>query len=64
MREGVLKALCLEVAKGDLAGERFQELWIESGVPLDGEEFEIMNQLIIQSEEKSNAILKNRRLVH
>ena len=64
MREGVLKALCLEVAKGDLAGERFQELWIESGVPLDGEEFEIMNRLIIKAEEKGNGLQSNRRSLH
>ncbi len=64
MREGVLKALCLEVAKGDLVGERFQELWIESGVPLEGDEFEIMNQLMVKAEERKNAILNNRRWLH
>ena len=64
MREGVLKALCLEVAKGDFAGERFQELWIESGVPLDGEEFEIMNRLIVKAEEKGNTLQNSRRSLH
>ncbi len=51
MREGILLELCLEVAKGDVASERFRDLWIESGIPLEGDEFEVANRILVHAHE-------------
>jgi hypothetical protein len=49
--EKVLKALCVEIASGDLGPERFNRLWIESGIPLEGFEFEIANLILAKAQE-------------
>lgn len=38
--------LCVEVASGDIGSERFNRLWIETGIPLEGLEFEIANLIL------------------
>lgn len=64
MREGILLELCLEVAKGDLASPRFRELWIESGVNLEGEEFEIANRILVKAHEIGSETPWKGRLLH
>jgi hypothetical protein len=64
MREGLLMELCLEVAKGDLASERFRDLWIESGINLDGEEFEIANRILVRAQEMGIEIPWKGRSLH
>lgn len=64
MRQGILLELCLEVIKGDIASDRFKELWIESGVPLEGEEFEVANQILMKAQERGTEISKKVRSVH
>jgi hypothetical protein len=56
MREGILMELCLEVVKGDIASNRFRELWIESGVPLEGDEFEVANRILVRAHEMGSEI--------
>ncbi len=56
MREGILLQLCVEMAKGDVASERFRELWLESGVALEGSEFEVANQILIKAYELGSEI--------
>ena len=64
MRETILLELCLEVAKGDLASPRFHELWMESGINLEGDEFEIANRILVHAHEIGSEIGCTRRLVH
>lgn len=45
----VFKELCVEIASGDIGSERFSRLWIESGIPLEGQEFDIANQLLARN---------------
>ena len=47
--EKVLKALCVEIASGDIGTERFNRLWIESGIPLEGFEFEVANFILAKA---------------
>lgn len=41
-----LKALCMEVIKGDVDGERFAWLLIETGVNIDSYEWDVANDLL------------------
>lgn len=56
MREELFMQLCLEMAKGDVASQRFRELWIESGVSLEGAEFDVANQLLVKAYELGSDI--------
>ena len=57
------RELCVEVASGDIGSERFNRLWIETGIPLEGTEFEIANLILAKSPENfSDEILRNRTL--
>ncbi len=47
--EKVLKELCVEIASGDIGTERFNRLWIESGIPLEGFEFEVANLILAKA---------------
>jgi hypothetical protein len=41
-----LKALCMEVIKGDVDSERFAWLLIETGVNIDSHEWDVANDLL------------------
>ncbi len=56
MKEELLIQLCLEMVKSDVASERFRELWIESGVALEGAEFEVANQILVKAYEMGSEI--------
>lgn len=45
-----LKALCLEVLGGDVDSERFAWLLIETGINVEGYEFEVANNLLKQGD--------------
>ena len=47
----LFKDLCVEVASGDIGSERFNRLWIESGIPLEGTEFEVANLILAKAQE-------------
>jgi len=44
-------ALCIEIAKGDIGGERFNQLLLETGVYLDDVEWEYANRLLGKSDQ-------------
>ena len=46
-----LKALCLEVLDGDVDGEKFAHLLIETGVNIDSFEWEVANKLLEKGEQ-------------
>ena len=48
--ERALRALCIEIAKGDIGGERFNRLLVEAGVYLDEVEWEYANRLLGRSD--------------
>lgn len=50
-QERVLRELCVEIAKGDIGGDRFTSLLLEIGVCLDDVEWEAANRLIGRSEQ-------------
>ena len=49
--ERILMALCIEIAKGDIGGERFNQLLLETGVYLDDVEWEYANRLLGRSDQ-------------
>ena len=49
--ERVLMDLCIEIAKGDIGGDRFNPLLREAGVYLDDVEWEFANRLLGRSDQ-------------
>ncbi len=47
----LFKDLCVEIASGDIGTERFNRLWIQSGIPLEGTEFEVANMILTKVQE-------------
>ena len=62
--EKVLKELCVEIASGDIGTERFNRLWIESGIPLEGFEFEVANLILAKAQDTLPQEVKNERTMH
>ena len=62
--EKVLKDLCVEIASGDIGTERFNRLWIESGIPLEGFEFEIANLILVKAQDTLPEEVKYERTMH
>lgn len=60
----VLKELCVEIASGDIGTERFNRLWIESGIPLEGSEFEVANIILTKAQESNCEDSLDRRTFH
>lgn len=60
----VLKELCVEIASGDIGSERFNQLWIESGIPLEGSEFEVANLILTKAQESNCESALPRRKFH
>lgn len=46
-----LKEMCLEILAGDVDGERFAKLLIETGIHVDTFEWDIVNKLLNQGDE-------------
>ena len=60
----ILKELCLELAEKGVQTDRFTQLWIESGVLLDGEEFEIANRILKQHGETDDLSCRLKSTLH
>jgi hypothetical protein len=60
----VLKELCVEVASGDIGTERFNQLWIQSGIPLEGLEFEVANLILAKAQETTVEEAVSERTKH
>ncbi len=60
----LLRELCLEVANGDIGSENFNRLWIEAGIPLEGQEFEVANLILAKVPELSLEELQKKRTYH
>ncbi|MCC6273073.1 MAG: hypothetical protein IT572_06365 [Deltaproteobacteria bacterium] len=60
----VLKELCVEIASGDIGTERFNRLWIESGIPLEGSEFEVANIILTKAQESNGEGGLDKRSIH
>jgi len=60
----VLKELCVEIASGDIGSERFNRLWIESGIPLEGSEFEVANMILTKAQESIGEAAIDSRTLH
>ncbi len=52
-----LKALCMEILNGDVDGDRFSSLLIETGINIDSYEWDVANKLLEKGEE-INALKK------
>ncbi len=55
-QERVLRDLCIEIAKGQIGGGRFNRLLIESGVFLDDREWEMANKLLGLSDQVTQSM--------
>lgn len=55
-RERALLDLCLEIARGNIGGERFNQLLLETGIYLDEWEWEQANRLLGQSDQMLSMI--------
>lgn len=49
-RERVFRDLCIEIAKGQIGGERFNALLLQTGICLDDREWDTANKLLGRSE--------------
>lgn len=50
-QERILRDLCIEIAKGDIGGHRFNQLLLETGILLDDLEWEAANRLLGKSDQ-------------
>lgn len=50
-QDQALRALCIEIARGDIGGDRFTQLLLEAGVYLDDVEWEFANRLLGRSDQ-------------
>jgi len=57
--ERTLRELCIEIAKGEIRGQRFNHLLLESGIYLDEKEWEAANRLLGKSDQFSLLIDSN-----
>ncbi len=51
--ERLIRELCCEVALQGMHTNRFNELWMASGVRLEGEEFDILQKVMNRSKEET-----------
>ena len=49
--EKLLRELCVEIAKGEIGGIRFNRLLLESGIYLDEDEWHEANRLLSKSDQ-------------
>lgn len=53
-KEHLFRELCLEVIQGGIHTDRFTELWLETGVRLEGFELELANRFLSHQEGRAN----------
>jgi hypothetical protein len=49
--ERALRDLCIAIARGEIGGQRFNELLLDAGVILDDQEWDIANRLLGKSDQ-------------
>lgn len=54
--ERVLRDLCIEIAKGEIGGNRFNQLLIETGVYLDEHEWSVANKILGMSDRMESLV--------
>jgi hypothetical protein len=59
-----LKALCLEVLGGNIDSEKFTWLMIETGIQLEGHEFEVANHLLRQGDANASLAKQYGMTIH
>ncbi|MFH1830750.1 MAG: hypothetical protein ABH871_08265 [Pseudomonadota bacterium] len=59
-----LKALCMEVVKGNVDSERFAWLLIETGVNIDSYEWQVANNLLKQGDAIASLAKRCESTVH
>jgi hypothetical protein len=59
-----LIALCMEVLEGDVDGERFASLMIETGISVESFEFDVANRLLEQNEAINSLQRKFGNTIH
>lgn len=57
--ERALRDLLIEIAKGDIGGDRFNRLLVEAGVYLDDVEWEYANRLLGRSDRLMSLAVEN-----
>ena len=55
-QERILRDLCIEIARGEIRGSRFNELLIATGIYLDDHEWEAANRLLSQSDRLTSLV--------
>ena len=60
----VFRELCVEIASGDIGSEKFNKLWIESGIPLEGWEFEVANLILAKAQDTTQEDIRRHRPLH
>ena len=60
----VFRELCVEIASGDIGSEKFNKLWIESGIPLEGWEFEVANLILAKAQDTTQEDIRRHRSLH
>lgn len=59
-----LMALCMEVLEGDVDGERFASLLIETGINLESFEWDVANKLLEQNDAINSLSKKYGNTIH
>ncbi len=59
-----LRALCVEVLRGNIDSERFAWLLIETGVNIDSYEWDVANHLLRQGDANAELARKFERTLH
>lgn len=62
--DNILKEMCIDIINDDINSERFGWLLLQSGVVLDGLEWEVANKLIYQSDDVKEAEKKLSKIMH
>jgi len=62
--EILLMELCKELTLEGVHSDRFTELWLESGIPLEGPEFYLVNRLLQNREEPMGSRWSRQKTYH
>ncbi len=60
----ILKMLCMEVLSGDIGSQRFNELWVASGIPLEEDVLDVANQILNRAAEYTPETLLTTNYFH
>ena len=55
-QEIILRKLCIEIAKGEIGGQRFTDLLLQTGITLMDDEWETANRLLGQSTQLADLV--------